>query len=153
MKGRIVKIKNQTHESGFTLLEILIAISFLTVGLLAVASMQIMAIKGNSFAGDVTEATTLAEDRIEWLMTLDYNDGNLDDTNGDGTAGLSNATAATADQSITYTNVSGLVYTIYWNNARNSPAQDTTTIRVIVIWRDKEALRRVTLNSIRASVG
>jgi prepilin-type N-terminal cleavage/methylation domain-containing protein len=37
------------NHSGFTLLEVLIAISILTVGLLGVAQMQIMGITGNYF--------------------------------------------------------------------------------------------------------
>jgi len=44
------------NQSGFTLLEVLIAISILTVGLLGVAQMQIMGIKGNYFSGNTTAA-------------------------------------------------------------------------------------------------
>jgi len=152
MRGRTLKIKGLNQENGFTLLEILIAISLLTIGLLAVASMQVMAIRGNSFSGGTTEATKLAMDRIELLMTLDYDDPDLDDTNDDGTAGLNNADAATADQSRAYTNDNGLLYNIYWNTARNSPAPDTTTIRVFVIWSERGVQRSLFLNSIIASV-
>ena len=152
MRGRKLKIKSLNKENGFTLLEILVAISLLAIGLLAVASMQVMAIRGNSFSGGTMEATTLAMDRIEWLMTLDYDDANLDDTSGDGTAGLDNADAATADQSDTYTNDNGLLYNIYWNTARNSPAQDTTTIRVFVIWSERGVQRSLFMDSIIANV-
>ena len=58
--------------SGFTLIEVLIAISILSIGLLAVASMQVSAIRGNSHARGVTEATTLAQDRLEKLLSLSY---------------------------------------------------------------------------------
>jgi type IV pilus assembly protein PilV len=37
-------------ENGFTILEVLIAVSVLAIGILAVASMQISAIRGNAFA-------------------------------------------------------------------------------------------------------
>jgi len=58
----------KARESGFTLLELIIAISILTVGLLAVASMQMAAITGNAKAFALTEATTLAQDSLEELM-------------------------------------------------------------------------------------
>ena len=61
------------QEKGFTLLEVIIAISILTIGLLAVASMQVAALKGDSFAHTRTEATTWAQDRLELLMSMPYN--------------------------------------------------------------------------------
>jgi len=57
---------------GFTLIEILITISILCIGLLAVASMQISAIRGNSYARHITEGSTLAQDRLEKLLSLSY---------------------------------------------------------------------------------
>ena len=56
------------NQKGFTLLEILIAISILTVGLLAVATMQGTALRGDTHAYSKTEASTLAQDRMEKLM-------------------------------------------------------------------------------------
>ena len=67
-RNRLTKAK----ESGFTLLELIIAISILTVGLLAVASMQMAAITGNAKAFALTEATTLAQDSLEGLMAVAY---------------------------------------------------------------------------------
>ena len=46
--------RKRNNERGFTLLEVIVAISILAIGLLAVASMQISSIRGNSFAGAVT---------------------------------------------------------------------------------------------------
>jgi prepilin-type N-terminal cleavage/methylation domain-containing protein len=60
-------------EAGFTILEILIAISILAFGLLAVATMQATSIKGNSQAIGITEGITLAQDKIEEFIGLDYN--------------------------------------------------------------------------------
>lgn len=71
-------MKNLKKEQGFTLLEVIVAISILSFGLLAVASMQVAAIQGNSFANTVTEGTTLAMDRIELLTALPYDDPLLD---------------------------------------------------------------------------
>lgn len=54
-------------EKGFTLIEILIAISIFAIGVLAVASMQISAIRGNRLGNEVTQATFLAQDKLEEL--------------------------------------------------------------------------------------
>ncbi len=59
-------------EAGFTLLEVIAAVSILTVGLLAVASMQTAAIQGNDKAYRVTEGATWAQNRLEYLMALPY---------------------------------------------------------------------------------
>ena len=149
------RIENLRNEKGFTLLEVIVAISILTVGLLAVASMQLSAIRGNAFAEGVTEATSLAVDRMEYLMALDYGDADVDDTDGDGIGGLNNATSDTADHNRThYRDAYGHLYdyNLYWNSARNQPALNNTTIRVIVTWSERGAQRRVALDFIRANI-
>lgn len=69
--------KPRTREAGFTLIEIIIAISILTFGLLAVASMQSAAIRGNQLGYRLTEGSTLAQDRLEFLIGQPYNDPSL----------------------------------------------------------------------------
>jgi prepilin-type N-terminal cleavage/methylation domain-containing protein len=60
-------------QDGFSLLEMLIAVSILAIGLLGAAAMQISAIRGNYLAGHLTEGTVLAQDRMEFLMAQAYN--------------------------------------------------------------------------------
>lgn len=74
-------VRNLRKEKGFTLIEVLFAIAILAFGLLAVASMQIGAIQGNLFASGKTRAVTWAQDRMERLMALPFNDADLQDTN------------------------------------------------------------------------
>jgi len=57
------------NDQGFTLLELLIAIAILSIGLLAVASMQATAIKANTIADVNTMATTVAQQVMEDLMS------------------------------------------------------------------------------------
>jgi type IV pilus assembly protein PilV len=66
--------RSGVREAGFTLLEIIVAISILTFGILAVASMQTAAIRGNQLGYRLTEGSTLAQDRLEFLLTKPYND-------------------------------------------------------------------------------
>ena len=56
-------------EGGFTLIEVLIAMAILTIGLLAVATMQVSAIHGNKTGNEISRATFLAQDKLEELKT------------------------------------------------------------------------------------
>ena len=58
--------------NGFTLIEVLIAITIFSVGLLALAKLQMSASLGNVQAGRVTSATMAASSRMEALMSLDF---------------------------------------------------------------------------------
>jgi type IV pilus assembly protein PilV len=72
-------------QEGFTLIEVLISLVIFSFGMLAVANMQIVAIRVNSFANRLTEGTTLVQDKIEELMGLPFNDANLSDPTPVGT--------------------------------------------------------------------
>jgi len=50
--------------------EVLVAILLLTVGLLALAKMQTQAVASNSFGNQLTQATFLAQDKLEELRLL-----------------------------------------------------------------------------------
>jgi prepilin-type N-terminal cleavage/methylation domain-containing protein len=63
-------IKNE----GFTLIEVLIAIVVLSVALLALAGLQIVSIRGNSFGNHMTEAITLAKDLMEEMKNAEWDD-------------------------------------------------------------------------------
>jgi type IV pilus modification protein PilV len=73
----IKRIPNQ----GYTLIEVLIAMSIFAVGFLAVASMEIMSISQNAHARMQTEATAMAVDRLERLMALPYDHTDLNELN------------------------------------------------------------------------
>ena len=64
-------------EKGFTLVEVMLAIGILAVGILAVASMQVGATNTNSVAYRLTERTSVAEARMESLLSLPFNHPDL----------------------------------------------------------------------------
>ena len=76
-KEQFNHLKQKNNNQGFTLIEILIATSIFAIGFLAVAAMQISASKSTRRAVEVTEATALASDQMERLMSLGFDDGEL----------------------------------------------------------------------------
>jgi len=71
-------MKKLNKEDGFTLIEVLIALTIFAVGLLAVAAMQNSAILMNSNAGKLTHLSTWGMDKMEELSSLPYFDADLD---------------------------------------------------------------------------
>ena len=78
-------------DKGFTLLEVLIAITILSFGLLGIAKMQISSIKANASAQKISSASSIAAARIELLMSAPYSvvTANLNVANTDVDSGYS----------------------------------------------------------------
>jgi prepilin-type N-terminal cleavage/methylation domain-containing protein len=144
---KAMKSKGMKNQLGFTILELLIALSILTVGLLGVASMQVSGIRGNYFSANTTMGLTLAEEKMEELLALAYNHADLQDSelgnNGDLT------TTATLDHDETVNNPGGSFHRIW--NVRDEDTgagwPDMKTITVIVEWEQNK--HRVMLTSLR----
>ena len=65
-----IKFRQKDPQQGFSLVEVLVAILLLTVGLLALAKMQTQAVASNSYGNQLTQATFLAQDKLEELRLL-----------------------------------------------------------------------------------
>ena len=65
-------IKKMRNDEGYTLIEVLIAIAILSIGLLAIATMQVSSIRVNDTARRMTRRATIAQDRLEYLMSVKY---------------------------------------------------------------------------------
>ena len=59
-------------DRGFTLLEVVIALAIFSVGIMAIAGLQVSATNGDLRARLATEAATLAHDQAEKLLSLEY---------------------------------------------------------------------------------
>ena len=142
--------RTMDRESGFTLIEILIAITILTVGLLGVASMQVSAIRGNDFSGSVTTGLCLAEDRMEELMRRGYTDALLADLKD---KPLNTIIGSEVDHEdlpaidASGQTVAGGPYRRVWN-IEDSATPDFKTVTVIVTWDNDR--HRVSLTSIKS---
>ena len=69
------------NQKGFSLIELLITLVIMAVGLLAMAEMQIISIRGNSFNNSLATATAHGQNKLEELTKLPYIDSAL--TSGD----------------------------------------------------------------------
>jgi type IV pilus assembly protein PilV len=105
------------ERSGFTLIEVLIALTILAVGLLALATMQIVSIRGNAFSTEMTYATMLAQSRLEQIRNMAYD-------------------SVTSGTEIVPANETskGIPYTIQRTVNNDDPATDMKRITLVVLW-------------------
>jgi len=149
---RATDLQRKPNERGFSIIEVMIAISILSIGILALASMQVAAMRGNSFAGGVTEGATWALDQIEKLMSLPWTDPSLQDADLDGAAGLENIGTDTGTQADADFRVIRGRYAIHWNVANNVVTNDTRTVNVIVTWTEHGAQKSVSVQRVIARI-
>jgi len=119
---------NRDHETGFTLIEGLIAIAIFSIGIIATTRMQDQSIRGNFISKRINTATFFATGEIERRAGIQY--ANATDTDNDGAAGLFD-TDGDADDSIVYVQ-NGHTFNIFVNVAEDDPINDVKTINIIV---------------------
>ena len=144
MRVMSCKDKRRDGQSGFTLIEVLIAISILTVGLLGVASMQVSAIRGNYFSDNTTTALCLAEDKMEDLMGRDFDDAALVDTTAANNGSLDSITTVDFEETVDADGNPGAEYRRIWNIADSTDPQ-MKTVTVMVTWQGDS--HRISLSS------
>ena len=66
-------MKEISEQDGFTLIEALMAMMVLTIGILALSTMQIRSIDGNATANSLTSASSVAMDYYERIVNAGYN--------------------------------------------------------------------------------
>ncbi len=107
------------NKKGFTLLEILVAMTLLTTALLGMAGLTAALTQGNTFSNRLTVASTLAQDKLEDLTNLGY--GNT----------------AVADTTVTedYNSIPNFPwYKRITTTDVDSPAAGMKTLTVVVFW-------------------
>jgi len=124
--------RSMNTEKGFTLLEVLIAITILSVGLLAIASMQIAAIQTTGSAKSISKGIMWAEDRMEMLNSLDYGDALLS-----GTAGVISDPSPPDG------------FNISWTVGDNNPRPQCKFITITVQWSERGINKTTTLTGVK----
>jgi prepilin-type N-terminal cleavage/methylation domain-containing protein len=136
-------------NQGFSLIEVLIALAIFSIGILAIASMQITATTGNAKARFTTEASTHAEEQLERLLSLQY----------DPAAPTSEFDSAVAWGVRAYrdpTNFYTIDWRVYqnrfpWNDMAYSFPANSVGIIVRVEWRRFGRMRRYELSFIKTA--
>ena len=101
-KKKDMKKRLATDNTGFTLLELMIALGVLGIGLLAIISLHVNSIRENNDAMDMTEAGLANQSQIESFLLTPYDNINNDNpTTGDGYTGLTSADMVTIPQGFT----------------------------------------------------
>lgn len=138
-KSKIPKKTNTTNESrirnssGFTLVEILVSITILSIGILAVSQMTVMGLRVNTVVNQRMYARVVMSRVFEDLHNLPSNDAWLFDT--DGTNNLDDIDTANADHYQTITDTTAMYsYLSIWNVADNIPETDIKTVRIHILW-------------------
>jgi type IV pilus assembly protein PilV len=123
------------ERKGFSLIELVVALSILTIGLLGVIPLAIATIKLNNVQNQMLNAKYLAERYSERFKSLSFdapdlaNDGDNNDL----------ADTLNPDHREVQT-LDNIQYTIMWNVADNTDG--TKTIRIIVQWYDARSRRQ-----------
>jgi len=121
------------REDGFTIIEVIFAMTILAVGLLAVATMQVTAIRGNSTSMDLSSAIDLVQDRVDKLLAV--NIGHADITAGN------HADPVTDDK-----------FDITWSVQDNTPIFNVKTITVTAEWNDRGLTKQHTFEFMRTEL-
>lgn len=143
-------------QSGFTLLEVMMALLILSVALLGLASLSSTVIQNNSYSNNYTTATLLAQDKLEELLNLPFTHVDIEDANAanNSTASfLSTAVFDSQETQVDENGTAGAADGVFTRTVNIWPVSTTRKdIAVILTWKDdKGNTRTVSLSTIKSS--
>ncbi len=127
------KKRHALTDNGFTLMEVMITLFVLSVGLLAVGSMQIKSAQINDSAFCQSRANALAQGKVEELVAMDWHHVQLTDDDP-------------ALYSVTSYEEPNFPegYRMTWDVDVDNPSTGMKCIRVWVTWTEKGYFNRTT---------
>ena len=108
-------------QKGFTLIEMLTALSILSIGFLSLFELQIIAIKGNKRSKNLTSAVILAETKVEDLIK-------------NGFANLSNGVFQDTNNPVNEVGAPGGIFTRTWTIADYKGSMHIKKITATIEW-------------------
>ena len=123
-------MKASRSERGFTLIEVLVALSIMSLGMIGILALQKAATSASGYSRRATEAAVLAEDRLEEMRTLPLS------TVTDGTDTV-DASGVANDEGL---------FTRAWTLA---VADEIATITVRVQWNESDGAHAITFRTMR----
>jgi len=131
-----------TNQKGFTLLELLVAMTILTIGLLGLASMMTSGIGSDRFAHTVAVEGSIASSVMEELTSRDGDDPIFDAAVANVTYDLDTGSAATTRV------VNGRTYSATFSVTPNTPVTGVAAVSVSVT----SGGRTVNLNALKSII-
>ncbi|MBA7535657.1 hypothetical protein ES705_27915 [subsurface metagenome] len=120
-------------SKGFTLVEILVSVTILSIGILAVSQMTVMGLRVNTVVNQRMYARVVMSRVFEDLHNLPSNDAWLSDDAD--TTDLDDIDTANADYYQTITDTTAMYnYLSIWNVADNIPEPNIKTVRIHILW-------------------
>ena len=122
-------MKLSMKSKGFSLIEVVIALFILAICLLALAGLMVTTTRNSSFGGHMTEAATVAQDKLEQLRAAPWV-----------------SVLAGAD---TQVGATGISYLRSWTVAAN-PNGDQRWVTVTINWTDptKKSTHNIIVRSV-----
>jgi type IV pilus assembly protein PilV len=116
------------HAEGFTLIEVMIALVVMSIAFVALAGLQVSAIKGNAFSKRMTTAVSIANEKMEQLKDSSY--------------------SSILSESSTQVTQSNMNFTRQVTVTNNSPLANTKTVNVTVTWSEGSKSHSVPITTI-----
>jgi Tfp pilus assembly protein PilV len=123
-------VTRRSPDGGFTLIEVLIAMTLTALAIMGILALYITETKASGFSRHSTEASVLAEDKIEKLRT-----------------GPPIAIAPTTETNITALDAAGGIYTRVYSQVLSAATYADVT--VTVSWADDGVLHTVVMHTRR----
>lgn len=129
---RVIRGRRRLHRRlGFTLIEILVALVITVLGLSAIAAMFVANAQGTAYARHATEASVLAEDQLELMLTTPSASlvSGFDQVDEHGVAVASGGFTR--------------VWSVNWDG-------DLARIAVTITWREGDSIREMVFRTLRS---